>query len=176
MTVDANDPTGIRNLVASIERHLKAQLSGVDVFIGNYNQAQKFPCVTVQNDGLFSLGDTAYGDLLESGVKGRIEQTQLEINVMDKLNSTNRDHWREVHIMVDKVRQAFEDAGLKTGIPAIAIYDYSQTPPTDTGRIAWMPTDLDTCWIPKNIVNEALPSLFRVRVYVRIYWEKLSTY
>lgn len=177
MTVDVNDPTGVRNVLASVVDHLQAMLVGETVIIGNYLQATKYPSVTVENDGLYSLGDMAYGDLIEEGVKGRVEQTQLEVNILAKASvESDNSALVAIRALEDKVRQALELAGLKSGIPTISIYDHSSGTPVDTGRIAWMPTELETAWLPKRIDDAENPALKRVRVYVRIYWEKLLNY
>jgi hypothetical protein len=174
LTVHTNWPTGRRNLLASVIDHLIAQLPvGTTVLGSSYLQSVKFPCVSVEDLGLFALGDAAFDDLLSNDgagglVRGKIEQTQLEINIAAKLGGTDRSPVNEIRILHDQVYEALAMAGVT--LPAITLKDYANSK-ADTGAIAWHPSELDNAWISTFIKDDGNPTVWRYRVYARIHWE-----
>lgn len=176
MPVTSNWATGRRNVLASVVHYLQTQIPGETIKGSPYLQTADFPTsgvVTVEDLGLFSLGDQAYGDVLKNDglnnlTKGKIEQTQLEINIASKMTGDKSDPVRVIRKLHDEVYQAFAFAGIT--LPVIRVLDF-ENEKADTGAKAWHPTELDNVWIPTLIKDDGTPAVFRYRIYCRIFWE-----
>lgn len=171
--------TGKRNLLASIVEYLQTQLPGENIVGSHYLQTETFPVVTIEDSGIFSLGDIAFDELVgfdSSGnpIRGKIEQTQLQIQILDRLSDSNRAPIRGIRKLRDRVKYALFYAGVPDGsggfvLPPIKILDFENAK-ADTGFIAWVPRELDSAWVETFIQDDGTPPVWRYRIYCRVYW------
>jgi hypothetical protein len=55
-------------------------------------------------------------------------------------------------------------------LPAIQVYDYSQTPKFDTGTVAWVPTEDNAVIHRYYTPTSETPNLHRYQLLVKLCW------
>ena len=179
-------PTSKKNALASFYQYVNDNVLGTNesLFIGNYNDALNFPCIAVVDKGAPDLPPTGFDDYLgqsssiNANQYGRVSQTVIDVNIMDKLTTTtsqpNPNAEKNVLTLREKFRRALYYAGqLDTNgaliFPNIALLNFDVNPVVSTGSYVYWPSEETNTWFESTyFANADDPLLKRIHVSMRL--------
>jgi hypothetical protein len=180
--------TSKKNALASLKQYIHDNVLDVNesLFLGNYEQAIQMPCFSFIDKGAPDLPPTAFSDDLGSifpgsvGYQGRISQTVVEINIMDKTTSVsgsqNPNAEKNIYLMRERLRRALYYAG-DTNFqgcfiyPNIQLLDYDTNGHPSTGSFVWWPSEESNTWFESvYLASSDDPQLKRIQLAIRIRW------
>jgi hypothetical protein len=192
--VPINQPTGRKNMLASIRYYLATYLPG---YVGTptaqvpytveweqYFEAGPYPCITFQDFGIPNLGGYAFADIMGTDANGVTHygkkcQTMIEINCMTDQSATDAAI-QNLYQMSDQLEFLFhyasngqvDDNGVQI-MPPIALLDFDNGN-VDTGARIECPQGKDAIWMPTYIgLDNELPNVKRLSIKTRIIWDWL---
>lgn len=180
-------PTSKNNALASLAQFVQDNVldTNQSLFLGNYENAIQFPCISMIDRGAPEMAPAAFFDFLGNDPQhdqqmGRWSQTVVEFNCMDKLTSTqtapNRDAVKNAMLMRENLYRALYLAGqVDTNgdqfFPDIQLLDFDTNGnPWTGGYVRWPSEETNTWYENSYFASQDDPNLKRVEISVRIRW------
>ena len=185
--VPSTIPTGKKNMLSSLRTYLQTQLTGETVNFESFENAEAPLGIYFQDVGVPSIGGHCFDDYMgeiinddgsKTIVKGKIAMTMVEFNIVSDVND-NTSALNSIYNSRDRLEYLFMWSGRldESGaliLPRIALMDYDQTVPVDTGTTITSPMEKDSMWIENYVgQDKERPGLKRLRILVRIKWQLL---
>ena len=185
-------PTSKKNALASLYQYINDNVLGTNeyLFLGNYENAVHFPCIGLVDKGAPDLPPTSFNDYLGQSAPlnavqyGRVSQTVVEINVVDKLTTTtgssNPSAEKNVLELREKLHRALYYAGqLDTNnqlyFPNICLLDFDTNGHPSTGSYCWWPAEESNTWFESTyFANADDPLLKRINIAMRYRWIEIQ--
>ena len=185
-------PTSKKNALASLYQYINDNVLGTNeyLFLGNYENAVHFPCIGLVDKGAPDLPPTSFNDYLGQSAPlnavqyGRVSQTVVEINVVDKLTTTtgssNPSAEKNVLEIREKLHRALYYAGqLDTNnqlyFPNICLLDFDTNGHPSTGSYCWWPAEESNTWFESTyFANADDPLLKRINIAMRYRWIEIQ--
>ena len=186
-------PTSKINALASLASWMQTNVldTNESLFMGNYDEAIQFPCFSFIDKGAPDLPPTAFYDMVgnapgDNFLTGRISQTVVEVNALDKYTTVNSgggqnpDAVNTVFLMRERFRRALYYAGqLDTNgnyvVPNIQLLDFDTNGNPATGGCVYWPSEEANTWFETSyLASSDDPQLKRIQMLVRIRWTEIQ--